>query len=100
MQGADRKALMETADQLKNKLGSAVVLLGAAADGKVTLVAGVTKDLTGKLKAGDLMQEIAPKVGGKGGGRPDMAQGGGSDPAGLPDAIAAVEGWVRENSGS
>ena len=98
MQGADRKALMETADQLKNKLGSAVVLLGAAAEGKVTLVAGVTKDLTGQLKAGDLMKAIAPKVGGKGGGRPDMAQGGGSDPDGLPGAVAAVEAWVREQS--
>ncbi|MGM0450862.1 MAG: alanine--tRNA ligase [Pseudomonadota bacterium] len=96
MQGADRKALMETADQLKNKLGSAVVLLGAAAEGKVTLVAGVTKDLTGRLKAGDLMKVVAPKVGGKGGGRPDMAQGGGSDPDGLPAAVAAVEAWVRE----
>ncbi|TDT43053.1 alanyl-tRNA synthetase [Halospina denitrificans] len=100
MQGADRKALMETADQLRNKLGTAVILLGAVEDGKVTLVAGVTKDLTGTLKAGDLMKSVAPKVDGKGGGRPDMAQGGGSDPDGLPDAIAAVEGWVRDNSGA
>lgn len=99
MQGADRKALMETADQLRNKLGTAVILLGAVEEGKVTLVAGVTKDLTGTLKAGDLMKSVAPKVDGKGGGRPDMAQGGGSNPDGLPDAIAAVEGWVRENAG-
>jgi Alanyl-tRNA synthetase len=99
MQGADRKALMETADQLRNKLGTAVILLGAVEDGKVTLVAGVTKNLTDTLKAGDLMKTVAPKVDGKGGGRPDMAQGGGSNPDGLPDAVAAVETWVRENTG-
>lgn len=100
MQGADRKALMETADQLKNKLGSGVVLLGAAVEGKVTLVAGVTKDLTGQLSAGELMKAVAPRVDGKGGGRADMAQGGGSDPDGLADAIACVEPWVRDNVGS
>ena len=90
---------METADQLRNKLGTAVILLGSVEEGKVTLVAGVTKDLTDTLKAGDLMKAVAPMVDGKGGGRPDMAQGGGSNPDGLADAIAAVEGWVRENAG-
>ena len=93
--GVDPKALRETLDQLKDKLGSAVVLLATEADGKVSLVAGVTKDLTDRLKAGDLIREAAPKVGGKGGGRPDMAQAGGTDPAGLPAALALVEDWVR-----
>ena len=97
MQGADRKALMETVDQLRNKLGKAVILLGSAADGKVTLVAGVTRNLTDMLKAGDLMQYVAPKVDGKGGGRPDMAQGGGGNPEGLPAAVDAVEEWVRQS---
>jgi len=96
MQGADRKALMDTADQLKNKLGKAVVLLGSVEDGKVTLVAGVTKNLTDQLKAGDLMKAVAPSVGGKGGGRPDMAQGGGGNPDGLPQALDAVAEWVRQ----
>ena len=95
MHGADRKTLMETTDQLRNKLGKAVIVLGSAAEGKVTLVAGVTKNLTGSVRAGELMQSIAPMVGGKGGGRPDMAQGGGGNPERLPEAIAAVEERVR-----
>jgi alanyl-tRNA synthetase len=96
LDGADAKGLRDTLDQLKNKLGSAVVVLAAETDGKVSLVAGVTKDLTDRMKAGDLVKAAAQKVGGRGGGRPDMAQAGGSDPAGLSDALALVEGWVRD----
>ncbi|PXX91546.1 alanine--tRNA ligase [Marinobacter vulgaris] len=97
MQGADRKALMETADQLKNKLGEGVVVLASVEDGKVTLVAGVTKSATGRIKAGDLMKHLAAQVDGKGGGRPDMAQGGGNDPSKLADALAGVPAWVEKN---
>ena len=94
--GADRKTLMDTADQLKNKLGSGVVVLATVEDGKVTLVAGVTKDATARVKAGDLMRQLATEVDGKGGGRPDMAQGGGNDASKLPGALAKVVGWVAE----
>lgn len=97
MEGADRKALMETADQLKNKLGEGVVVLASVEDGKVTLVAGVTKSATGRIKAGDLMKHLAAQVDGKGGGRPDMAQGGGNDPSKLADALAGVPAWVEKN---
>ena len=96
LDGADAKSLRETMDQLKSKLGSAVLLLAAESGGKVSLVAGVTKDLTGRIKAGDLVKAAAAKVGGKGGGRPDMAQAGGNDPSGLPDALGLVGPWVRE----
>jgi len=92
--GADPKALRGMADQLKDKLKSAVVLLATEAEGKISLVAGVTSDLTGKVKAGELVGMVAGKVGGKGGGRPDMAMGGGSDAAALPGAIAQVHDWV------
>jgi len=95
LEGVDRKGLMDTVDQLKNKLGRAVVLLAALEDDKVSVVAGVTKDLTDKLKAGDLVKIVAEQLGGKGGGRPDMAQGGGTDAEKLPDALAAVPGWVE-----
>ncbi len=94
--GVDAKGLRDTLDQLKSKLGSAVVVLAAESGGKVSLVAGVTKDLTGRMKAGDLVKVAAQKVGGKGGGRPDMAQAGGNDPSGLPEALGLVDGWVRE----
>ncbi len=94
--GIDPKALRETLDQLKDQLGSAVVVLASTVDGKVSLAAGVTKDLTDRLKAGELIREVAAKVGGKGGGRPDMAQAGGTDPAGLPAALGLVEAWVRQ----
>ncbi|MDX1457948.1 MAG: alanine--tRNA ligase [Marinobacter sp.] len=97
LDGADRKALMETADQLKNKLGEGVVVLASVDDGKVTLVAGVTKSATNRIKAGDLMKHLAAQVDGKGGGRPDMAQGGGSDPAKLPGALQGVAEWVDKN---
>ncbi|MCX2980900.1 alanine--tRNA ligase [Halieaceae bacterium IMCC14734] len=93
--GADAKSLRDTMDQLKNKLGSAVILLAAVEDDKIALSAGVTKDLTDQVKAGDLMREFAGRLGGKGGGRPDMAQGGGSDVAGLDAALAAVPEWVQ-----
>jgi alanyl-tRNA synthetase len=99
LEGADPKSLRETMDQLKNKLGSAVILLATASGGKVSLVAGVTKDLTGQMKAGDLVKLAAEQVGGKGGGRPDMAQAGGSNPDALPQALAMVEPWVRESLG-
>jgi len=99
MVGADRKALMETADQLKNKLGEGVVVLASVEGGKVTLVAGVTKSATGRIKAGDLMKHLAAQVDGKGGGRPDMAQGGGNDPSKLADALAGIPEWVQKNLG-
>ncbi|MBF1802658.1 alanine--tRNA ligase [Alloalcanivorax profundimaris] len=94
--GADAKTLRVTMDKVKDKLGSAVILLAAADGDKVALVAGVTKDLTDRVKAGDLMKHVAEQVGGKGGGRPDMAQGGGSDAAALPAALEGVHGWVQE----
>lgn len=96
LEGADPKSLRDTVDQLKNKLGKAVVILATVADGKVSLVAGVTKDETTKVKAGDLLGFVAAQLGGKGGGRPDMAQGGGTDVAALPAALASVQGWVAE----
>jgi alanyl-tRNA synthetase len=94
LDGLDGKALLALVDQLKNKLGSAVILLGGEFDGKVVLVAGVTQDLTAKLKAGELMRQAAAVVGGKGGGRPDMAQGGGVDAGKLGEALALVEPFV------
>ena len=96
LDGLDGKALLALVDQLKNKLGSAVVLLGGVQDGKVVLVAGVTQDLTARLRAGDLMKQAAAAVGGKGGGRPDMAQGGGTDAAQLDAALALVNGFVEQ----
>ncbi len=92
--GVDAKALRGMLDQLKDKLGRAIILLGTSADGKVSLAAGVTKDLTGTLKAGDLVNVAAQKVGGKGGGRPDMAMAGGSDVSALPAALEAARDWV------
>ncbi|HLF39732.1 MAG TPA: alanine--tRNA ligase, partial [Burkholderiales bacterium] len=94
--GADAKALRETMDKLKDRLKSAVVVLAAVEGGKVALIAGVTADLTSKVKAGDLVNYVAQQVGGKGGGRPDMAQAGGTDPAKLPAALESVRGWVEQ----
>jgi alanyl-tRNA synthetase len=94
--GLDGKALLALVDQLKNKLGSGVILLGGVQDEKVVLVAGVTQDLTGRFKAGDLMKQAAAVVGGKGGGRPDMAQGGGSDAERLDEALALAEAFVEQ----
>ena len=96
LDGADAKTLRETLDKLKGKLKSAAIVLGAVTDGKVALIAGVTDDLTGKLKAGELVNYVAQQVGGKGGGRPDMAQAGGTDPAGLPSALQSVKSWVEQ----
>jgi alanyl-tRNA synthetase len=93
--GADLNALRETMDKLKDKLKSAAVVLAAVADGKVTLIAGVTADLTGKVKAGELVNMVALQVGGKGGGRPDMAQAGGTQPENLAAALASVTAWVE-----
>lgn len=95
IEGIDAKALRDTVDQLKNKLGSAVVVLGAVDGDKVRLVAGVTKDQTSKIKAGELVNMVALQVGGKGGGRPDMAQAGGTEPAALDNALGTVASWVE-----
>lgn len=100
LQGVEAKALREMADQLKNKLQSAVILLSIVADGKVSLVAGVTPDLTSKVKAGDLVGFVASQLGGKGGGRPDMAMGGGTDASVLPQANASVQAWVQSKLGA
>ncbi|MES2821298.1 MAG: alanine--tRNA ligase [Pseudomonadota bacterium] len=96
LDGLDGKALLALVDQLKNKLGRAVILLGGVQDGKVVLVAGVTQDLTGQLKAGELMKQAAAAVGGKGGGRPDMAQGGGVDADALDAALALAQPFVEQ----
>ncbi|WP_315807717.1 alanine--tRNA ligase [Pseudomonas sp. C9-3] len=96
LDGLDGKALLSLVDQLKNKLGSGVILLGGVFEEKVVLVAGVTQDLTAKLKAGDLMKQAAAAVGGKGGGRPDMAQGGGVDAGKLDEALALAVTFVEQ----
>jgi len=96
LEGADAKSLRETVDKLKDRLKSAAIVLGSDEGGKVTLIAGVTADLTGKVKAGDLVNFVAQQVGGKGGGRADMAQAGGTDPAGLAQALESVRAWVQE----
>ncbi len=96
LDGADNKALRGMVDELKNQLGSGVVLLGNVSEGKVGLIAGVTKDLIGKVKAGELVNLVALQVGGKGGGRPDMAQAGGTDAAALPAALETVTPWLAD----
>jgi alanyl-tRNA synthetase len=96
LDGADAKTLREAVDRLKDQLKSAAIVLGAVADGKVSLIAGVTADLTGKLKAGELVNFVAQQVGGKGGGRPDMAQAGGTEPAKLAAALQSVKAWVEQ----
>jgi len=98
MEGADVATLREAMDKLKDKLKSAAIVLASVSDGKVSLIAGVTKDATAKVKAGELVNFVAQQVGGKGGGRPDMAQAGGTDPTGLPAALAGVAGWVGERA--
>lgn len=99
LEGVDPKSLRDTADQLKNKLGSAAVVLATVEGDKVSLVAGVTKDQTDRIKAGNLVNLVAQQVGGKGGGRPDMAMAGGNDPSGLDAALKSVPKWVREQLG-
>jgi alanyl-tRNA synthetase len=101
VEGADAAALRNAVDQLKTQLGSAVIVLGSAApDGKVTLIAGVTADATARVKAGDVVNFVAQQVGGRGGGRPDLAQAGGTDAGALSAALQSVSGWVRERVGS
>ena len=95
MDGADGKGLRESLDKLKDKLKSAAIVLAAVEGNKVTLIAGVTADLTSKLKAGELVNHVAQQVGGKGGGRADMAQAGGTDATKLPEALASVRAWVE-----
>lgn len=97
LNGADNKALRGMVDELKNQLGSGIIMLGNVADDKVGLIAGVTKDLTAKVKAGELVNMVALQVGGKGGGRPDMAQAGGTDVNALPGALASVDAWIAEH---
>jgi alanyl-tRNA synthetase len=99
LEGADVTALRETMDKLKDKLKTAAIVLAAVNDGKVSLIAGVTADSTSKVKAGDLVNFVAQQVGGKGGGRPDMAQAGGTDPSGLPNALAGVADWISAKLG-
>ncbi|MBK5967327.1 MULTISPECIES: alanine--tRNA ligase [Thiorhodovibrio] len=96
LDGVDPKSLRDTLDQLKNKLGSGVLVLATENAGKASLIVGVTKDLTDRFKAGDLIKVVAAAVDGKGGGRPDMAQAGGNNPAAIPASLALVEPWVRE----
>ncbi len=99
LDGADAKTLRETADKLRDKLKSCALVLGTVADGKVSLIAAVTPDLTARIKAGELVNAVAQQVGGKGGGKPDMAMAGGSDAAALPVALASVEAWVASRLG-
>ena len=100
LEGADPKSLRETVDQLKQKLGSAAIVLATARDGKVSLIAGVSKDCTDRIKAGDLVNLVAQQVGGRGGGRPDMAQAGGNQPENLDAALAQVPDWVGARLGN
>ena len=97
LDGMDAKGLREALDRLKDKLAPAAIVLAAVADNKVTLIAGVTKDLAGRLHAGELVNQVASGVGGKGGGRPDMAQAGGTNPDGLKAALESVPGWVEQH---
>ncbi|HNG47092.1 MAG TPA: alanine--tRNA ligase [Agitococcus sp.] len=96
LEGADSKSLRTTLDQLKNKLASGVIVLATVEGDKVTVIAGVTADLTSRFKAGDLVQHISTQLGGKGGGRPDMAQGGGTNVAALPQALNSVSLWLQQ----
>ncbi len=96
LEGADNKNLRTMVDDAKNRVGSGVILIANIANDKVGLIAGVTKDLTGKVKAGELVNMVAQQVGGKGGGRPDMAQAGGTDVSALPEALQSVQGWLEE----
>ncbi|MDQ8000987.1 MAG: DHHA1 domain-containing protein, partial [Pseudomonadota bacterium] len=98
LEGADAKQLRDTMDQLKNKLKSAAIVLAAVDGAKVQIAAGVTPDAMARMKAGELVNFVASQVGGKGGGKPDMAMAGGTDAAGLPKALASVQGWVAERA--
>jgi alanyl-tRNA synthetase len=96
LEGADVNTLRETMDKLKDKLKSAAIVLASVNDGKVSLAAGVTPDLIAKIKAGELVNFVAQQIGGKGGGKPDMAMAGGTDASQLPNALASVEGWLKQ----
>ena len=96
LEGADATVLRESLDKIKDRLESGVAVLATVADGKVSLIAGVTKDLTSRVKAGELVNHLAQQVGGKGGGRPDMAQAGGTKPEGLKDALLSIEPWLEQ----
>jgi alanyl-tRNA synthetase len=96
LEGADAKTLRDTMDKLKDKMKSAVIVLAAVDGEKVNIAAGVTADNTNKVKAGELANFVAQQVGGKGGGKPDMAMAGGTDAAALPKALASVQAWVTE----
>jgi len=96
LDGADVASLRNAMDKLKDSLKTAAIVLASVSDGKVSLIAGVTSDMIAKIKAGDLVNHVAKQVGGKGGGRPDMAQAGGTDPSGLPEALKSVSAWVDE----
>ncbi|NDB09905.1 MAG: hypothetical protein EBX98_06585 [Burkholderiaceae bacterium] len=96
LDSADAKVLRDTMDALKAKLKSAAIVLAGVQDGKVSLIAGVTSDATNRIKAGELVNFVAQQVGGKGGGKPEMAMAGGNDPSGLGKALAAVDAWVAE----
>jgi len=96
LKDVETKALRGMVDELKNKMGSVIIMLATASEGKVGLISGVTQDLIGKVKAGELVNMVAQQVGGKGGGRPDMAQAGGSQPENITTALASVEAWLAE----
>jgi len=98
LDGADARALRETLDKLKDKLRPAVIVLASVADGKVQLAAGVSPEAVGRVKAGELVNFVAQQVGGKGGGKPDLAMAGGTDPKAVPGALASVQGWVAERA--
>ena len=98
LDGADAKTLRETLDKLKDKLKTAVVVLAAVEGSKVQIAAGVTADSTARVKAGELVNFVAQQVGGKGGGKADMAMAGGSDASRIGEALASVQGWVEENA--
>ena len=98
LEGADAKTLRDTMDKLKDKLKTAVIVLAAVEGGKVQIAAGVTPDSVDKVKAGELVNFVAQQVGGKGGGKADMAMAGGTDPSRLGDALASVQGWVQERA--
>jgi alanyl-tRNA synthetase len=95
LDGVDAKGLREAADKLRDKLKSCALVLGTVADGKVSLIAAVTPDVTNRIKAGELVNFVATQVGGKGGGKPDLAMAGGSEPGQLPAALASVQAWVN-----
>jgi len=97
LEGIDAQALRSTVDRLKDQLGSSVVVIGSADGGKVRVAAGISKDLTARIQAGNLVNFVAQQVGGKGGGRPDFAQAGGSQPENLEAALASVPAWVGDN---